>query len=925
MIGSKLAQYTITNHLGSGGMGEVYQATDSRLGRSVAIKLLPEVFMDDSDRATRFEREARALAALNHPNIATIYGIEESAGRKFLVMELVPGETLAERIRRGAIPIEEALGIAVQIADALEAAHEKGIIHRDLKPANIKLTEDGKLKVKVLDFGLAKSYASENGNAGISNSPTVSLAETQKGLVLGTAAYMSPEQAKGQPVDKRTDIWGFGCVLTEMLTGHAAFSGDGLSDLLAAVLRGHPDFTALPANLNPRLREVLERCLEKDVHKRFRDIGDVRADLQKISTDPQGLLSGSPAMRPQGRSRMAAVTIAAVLLAMAGSGIAAWKLKPSAARPITRFIDVLPEEQSAKIRALLPRANVGIGLISLSADGSRIVYSDTSQIYMRRMDEMEARPIQGAAGIVFEPAFSADGHWLIYAMQTGGTSFALKKIPVTGGTPTSIAEGLRMPPLSVRWDERDRILFVQQEGVMEVSANGGKPTLVLAAAKGETLMSPQHLPGGNSILFTTTTATGTKRWDTALVQVYSPASGSRTTVWSGGNAARYVPTGNLVFVQGATLFAVPFDLGRLKTTGGQVPMVEGVLRDQSGTTDTAQYAVSESGALAYLPGDTVSQSANGSRTLVWVDEKGVESPVAGTSPQAYFMARISPDGKKAVLGIRGNHNDLWSLDLERSALTQLTFDAGGNGNTVWSRDSSRIFFSSTKDPSSTKDQTGIYSIPVNGGKADFIAGPSEFGPAYPWSLYKDGKTLALITVKGSSIVHSLTLLLDGAARTFEPLLTEDYVQTEPGFSPNGNFLVATEGIVDVGVRITVRPYPNVRQNRMLVGIGRGPVFSGDGSRIFYLSENGISAANVEYGPGIRIDKPQLLFSGAYRYGTAGVDGSGGRAWDPDPNGKRFLMIKPQKDQTSKNPIESGHQINVVLNWFDELKAKAATP
>ena len=415
-------------------------------------------------------------------------------------------------------------------------------------------------------------------------------------------------------------------------------------------------------------------------------------------------------------------------------------------------------------------------------------------------------------------------------------------------------EGLRSIPYNVRWDERDTILFVQAEGIMEVSANGGKPKLTIPAATGETLASPQYLHGGNSILFTVTTATGLKRWDAGKVQVYSPGAASRTTVWTGGSAARYVRTGHLVYAQGNALFAVPLDLGRLKVTGNPVPMVEGVLRDSTGASDAAQYAISNSGALAYFPGNAATDDP-GNRTLVWVDQKGNEVPVAGAPPRAYTMARISPDRRRAAVQIRnGDNNSLWTLDLESSVLTQLTFDSANNANPVWSRDGSRIFFSSTKEP------RGVYSIPSNGGESMLVAGSSQF-QAIPWSLHKDSKTLALIAVTSGAEIHAMSLSLGGDVK-FEPLLTENYIQTEPGFSPIGNYITATEVIEGTnGSSITVRPYPDVRRNRISIGSGRGPVFSGDRTQIFYFSGDGISAASIEYEPSIRTGKPQLLFFG----------------------------------------------------------------
>jgi serine/threonine-protein kinase len=894
-------------------MGEVWKTRDTKLGREVAIKSLPEAFASDSDRLARLEREARMLATLNHPNIAHIYGLEESDGTRFLVMELVAGETLADRLRRGAIPVEEALKLGLQIAEALEAAHEKGVIHRDLKPANIKVTPGG--QVKVLDFGLAKAFIGNDSRnespLDLSNSPTESIAATRQGIILGTAAYMSPEQAKSRQLDKRTDIWSFGCVLMEMLTGRATFSGDDVTDILASVLRADPDWNSLPANLNPRLREVLDRCLEKDVNKRFRDIGDVRIDLQKVLADPTGSLAGALGKSPRSWVRTTILSAAVVVLAIVVTGFAAWRLKPPDPHPVMNFIDVLPEDQAQVIRAAQGLQNASI--IDIARDGSRLVYSTGTQIYIRNLNEMEPRPVQGASGnAVFAPIFSSDGQWLIYASV--GPPISFKRIPVTGGTPATIVDGLKWPPFSVSSDVNEMLLFSQPEGIMEVPSNGGKPRLVIPAAAGERLASPQRLPDGKSILFTVTTNTGVTGWDSGQIQVYSPGTGSRTTVWMAGNAARYVPSGHIVFAQGGTLFAVPFDLSHLKVTGGQVAMVEAVFRNTLGNSDATQYAISNTGSLVYFPGNPA--VTDGNRALVWVDLKGKVTSIPEAPLRAYTMARISPDHRKVALQINnGNQNDIWTFDLESHVLTQLTFDAANEMYPLWSRDGSRIFFYSAKKPS------GVYSIPSQGGDATFIAG-SDTLRLFPASLHKDARTIAVIVASGATSIDVSTLTLGGNGK-FEPLLAEDYIENEPDFAPNGNFMVATENL-DGRNSITVRPYPDVHKYRIIVDNGRGPVFSGDGSEIFYFNGSGISAAAIEYGSGIRIMTGQALFAGSYWYGVAGPSGGQGRAWDPDPNGKRFLMIKIPAASNAK-PDLIGRQINITLNWFQALKAKLPVP
>jgi hypothetical protein len=424
MIGKTLGNFEITNQLGKGGMGEVYQAKDQKLGRDVAIKVLPEEFARDTDRVARFQREAKLLASLNHPNIAAIHGLEESGGIQFLVLELVEGETLADQIKRGPIPVEESLKLALQIAEALEAAHEKGVIHRDLKPANIKVTPDG--KVKVLDFGLAKAFAGEQADLNLSNSPTLSEAATQQGVILGTAAYMSPEQARGKTVDRRADIWAFGVVLYEMLTGKSLFGGDDVSQTLARVLERQPDFSALPPNIHPRIRLLLERCLEKEARNRYSGIGDARVDIQKALADPSGVFAqaGAAVERRRKLRTMLPWIAAATFLGAIITGVAVWKFKPTPPaepRQVTRFSYELPKEQ--QFAALMERA------LAVSPDGSKFVYSTSTGLYLRFMNELDARFIAGTAGAQ-KPFFSPDGKWVGYV--SAGDS-QLKKIPISGG------------------------------------------------------------------------------------------------------------------------------------------------------------------------------------------------------------------------------------------------------------------------------------------------------------------------------------------------------------------------------------------------------------------------------------------------------------------------------------------------------------
>ncbi len=484
MVGTTISHYKVLEKIGEGGMGEVYRATDTKLNRDVALKILPEQFASDSQRMGRFQREAEVLASLDHPNIGQIYGIEEAGQTKALVLQLIEGPTLADKIAQGPIPVEDALKIALQMAEGLEAAHEKGVIHRDLKPANIKITPEG--QVKILDFGLAKALEGEVPVADLSQSPTLTQAATQQGVILGTAAYMSPEQAKGRTIDKRTDIWAFGCVLYEMLTGRQVFAAKDVSTVLARVLDREPDFTPLPANLHPRLRDLLRRCLQKDAKLRYHDIADVRLDIQETLADPSGVLVQPTGDVVQAPPRRILLWVAAILVSILIAGVAAWNLKPEVPGPVSRFSHVLPEGQTF--------INIGRTVVTVSPDGSRIVYVANGQLYVRAMDALDATPISGTDELSRTPFFSPDGQWVGYS---SGRDQQLKKIAVRGGAPVTLS-GTERPFGAPVWGTDDTIVWAQSEGIMRVSANGGTPEVLIAGDSD--LVLPQMLPDGESVL-----------------------------------------------------------------------------------------------------------------------------------------------------------------------------------------------------------------------------------------------------------------------------------------------------------------------------------------------------------------------------------------------------------------------------------------
>jgi hypothetical protein len=539
--------------------------------------VLPAEYARDPERVARFQREAQAVAALNHPGVAAIYEFARADDIGFLVLELVEGETLADRVRRGAVPPEEALAIAKEICEALEAAHEKGICHRDLKPANIKLTPDG--KVKVLDFGLAKVLQDTSAPANVMNSPTLSLGGTFPGVVLGTAGYMSPEQAKGFAADHRSDIFSFGCVLYELLTGKLAFEGETASEILASVLKTEPDYARLPARLNPRLVELLRRCLEKQPKRRWHAVADVRVEIESILARGVFARETSEALRPWWRR---ALPVAAGVLLGAMSALAGVRVfTPATAATVARFTIAIPEAQRFSLNN---RARVAV-----SPRGTELAYVADERIYLRAFDEVQPRPIGGTeASSPNSVVFSPDGRAIAYWSTVDRS---IKRIAISGGAPVTICVIESSAPNSLSWG-RQGLLFAQEGiGIRRVSANGGSPELIIPAADGETLASAQLLPDGRTILFSVAKGAAASRWDLGQIAVQT-IGGARKILLEGAADARYVPSGHLVYALGGMLLAVPFDLDRLDVVGGPVPVVEGVRRAAYTTNvpATAQYS-----------------------------------------------------------------------------------------------------------------------------------------------------------------------------------------------------------------------------------------------------------------------------------------------------------------------------------------------
>ena len=850
--------------------GEVYRARDEKLKRDVALKVLPEAFASDAERMARFEREAQLLASLNHPNIGAIYGLEEAESLRFLVLELIPGDTLAERLRRGPIPFAEALELAGQIADALAAAHDAGIIHRDLKPANIKITPDG--QIKVLDFGLAKALADDPADAELSDSPTLSAHATKIGVILGTAAYMSPEQARGKPVDKRTDIFSFGIVLYEMLTGRQLFKGEDAADTMASVIRSDPDFRGLPAELPPRVREVLGRCLEKDPKKRRRDIGDIRAELEA----PSGHVA---AETPSRRGRSWIPVAAAVALSLA-TGVVGWHLKPDVPRLLRRFEIVLPE--GSVFRGTTRH------LVAMSPRGTHLVYAADDQLYVRALDQVDAVPIRGTEG-GRAPFFSPDGESIGF-----WASGYLKKVALTGGAPANLCE--TNIPVGASWAADGTIVYVSS-GVWQVSANGGVPEKLIDES-GMIHLSPQKLPGENSLLMTVNEYA--RNWDDSTIVVDQLDTGERKTLMQGGSDARYVPTGHLVYAVGSTLFAVPFDLGKLQVTGGPVPVVEGVKRS-TGNTGVAQFTFSEDGTLAFVSG-----TERLDRGLLWIDRSGQTSPLTDNKG-VFSTPRLSPDGKHlAVTVAEGGGTDVWVLDIERDTFTQLTTD-GASAFPDWSPDGEWLVLSS-----GTSAGSDLFRM-----RADFSAPPELLlereGPEMHMRWMPDGSGLVFQESFGAAAdLWVLDLEGDSEARLF---LQTPVNEAQPDFSPDGRFIVYHSSVSGGTSQIFVQTFtgPGGRQQISPDG-GRSPRWSPTGREIFYLHAGlqAIMAVDVRTEPELEFGPPRLLFEWPIGLGLS-------RHWDVTPDGQRFVVLG-----TSDTTDETRPRITFVLNWFDELERLVPT-
>jgi serine/threonine protein kinase/Tol biopolymer transport system component len=877
LTGQRVGTYDILDLLGVGGMGQVYRARDTRLGRDVAVKVLPRLFSVDPERVARFEREAQLLASLNHPHIAAIYGFEQTDAVHALVLELVDGPTLAERLQAGPLPIAEALRIARQIADALEAAHERRIVHRDLKPQNIKVKPDS--TVKVLDFGLAKAAIAAANDAGVSRTSATPVDGTRDGIILGTGSYMSPEQSRGHAVDKRTDIWAFGCVLYEMLTGHPAFAGDTISDTLAAVLKQEPDWQALPADTPPGIRSLLRRCLQKDSFDRLHDIADARIEIQETIAEPVAMTPNGPHPPATRWTRVLPWMVTAGAVATALLVVLQGSHGPHApAGSVTRLDLDLPA--GVELVTVYPPAVV------LSTDGTRIAFvgafRGVRQLYTRRLDQFETVAIRGTenANAVF---MSPDGRALGFITA----DLALKRVSLADGLVTTIEHDAEFSA-GATWGPDDRITFVRAGALWQVPASGGqaKRLTTLDSGKQELLHAwPTIIAQGRILLFVS--ITGSSR-AAAHIEALSLPTGERRVIVEPGTFPLYAPSGQLVFFRDGALLGAPFDVDRLEVTG---PVVRVLEKLAVGTTmDAPVAALSNAGSLAYAPSDA------GTTRLVWVNRQGVEQPITDTA-RRYQYPRLASDGRRTVVAAAG---DLWIQDNARATFTRLTSDETvGNAFPVWTPDGSRVLF---------RTLTGLYWIAADGsGHPQPIAG--SVSGDFPCSVSPDGDTLAFMRQNAETSRDIYVLSLRGQSQPRPVVNTRGY-DGGAQFSPDAHWM-AYASDESGQMQVYLRPFPGPdRHWQVSTQGGTQPVWSRNGKEIFYRVGNKMMVVDVAAGVDITLSQPRMLFEQRYVFQNISLAN-----YDVSPDGQRFVMIRDE--------AASG-RLNVVLNWTEELKRLTQT-
>jgi serine/threonine-protein kinase len=879
------SHFQVIEQIGRGGMGEVYLARDVKLGRQVAVKLLPTAFQRDPDRLRMFEREARAAAALNHPNIMAVYEVGECEGQPFIAAEYVEGKTLAQRLRRGSLSLEEAKALGMQIADALAAAHEKGIVHRDLKPANIKLKPDG--TVKVLDFGLAKLTEHLAPEGSLEDSAL----RTQSGIspeaIVGTPAYMSPEQARGLRVDKRTDIWAFGAVFYEMLTGKCAFEKQTIPDTLAAVVSEELDFTKLPAGV----RAVVGRCLNKDVRKRWQDIGDVRLALEEEVSEPIG--------RPRSHVPWLIAGAACVIALLTSVELMQKSAKPSPQPPIRLRVDLGPEA-----RLLADR---GQQTLAIAPDATRIAFAcamgeGESQICTRRLDQNQPAALAGTGGVQMM-FFSPDSRWIGFSAHG-----KLKKVSVEGGAPMNLCE---TPfPRGAAWARNGFIVASVDSGhpLMRIPENGGTAQPLTSFEAGERRQRwPQILPGGEAVLFTSSTEAG--QYENASLDVVSLKTGKRKTLHRGGYYGRYLPGGYLIYMHQGTLFAARMDLNGLALTSPPAPLLEDVAsRPGDGG---AEFDFSQTGMFVYQP-----SGFSGEKTVQWLEKSGKLNPLLN-NPAAYDWLRISPDGKRLAIIKNGPDRDIWIYDFERRTLSRATF-GGVNDTAVWSPDSKHLAYSFSGR------KTGLWWA-----RADGASEPQEVSDDFWWlySFSPDGQRLAFSQRNPEGDADIWTVRFEGADTDHpkvgkpEPFLRTPAFEGSPAFSPDGRWLAYTSD-ESGSAQIYVRPFPEGalgKGGRWQISTdgGSNPIWSRNRPELFYTSGQGrLMAVAYRATPDV-FTVNNLAPWCKFQVLPAANAGFASGFIDLDPGGDRFAVLARANAEPQNSPAE----VNVWFNFFDELRRR----
>jgi serine/threonine protein kinase len=911
LTGRRLGTFQIKALLGRGGMGEVYRAHDTKLGRDVAIKVLPPEFTADADRLARFEREARVVASLNHPHIAAIHGVEESDGVRGLVLELVEGDTLADRLARSGgaarsgLRLQETLGYARQIADALEAAHEKGITHRDLKPANITITPDG--VVKLLDFGIAKVVTGDGPGIDLTHAETATLSATQAGLIIGTAGYMSPEQARGKPVDKRTDIWAFGCVLYEMLTGKTPFRGDTLSDTIAAILDRDPDWSKLPADTPRTVRRLMQRCLVKEPKQRLRDIGDARVELDHIIGSPGDDIDPAVAalQTRTWRRRTHLAVAAAVLCALSAAGVAWYALTRDDAGPadtrVSRFTVDLPKDS-----VIVPTFNPNV---ALSPDGTYLAYTPLpGPVVIRRLDNVEGQPLEASTSPGFRsgPLFSPDGASITFV--DGNAPYAWKrpfqKVALAGGPALKLAEYDMFHRGD--WSDDGWVYWTARYpgGIVRIRDSGGDTEAVtkLDVASGErSHRFASLLPGGGALIYTVGFE-GISNYDDARIDLWDMKTGTKKTVIEGGMSGTYLPSGHIVYARSGKLMAVPFDVQRREVTGTAFEVQDGVMMSRN--TGAADYAISKRGDLAYVPGP----AEGGRRTLVWVDRNGKPEPLP-LPPASYLYPRISPDQKRLAVEIEGPNHDFYLYDFARTVLSKVTTD-GLSHDPVWSPDGLRLAFRSWQAGGMT-----MWWM-----QSDRSGSPQRLDPAgtrqSPVSFSPDGKFLAFDQKNPETREDAWVLPLEGDTKPRQIAQTK-FGEGSMKFSPDGRW-VAYSSDESGKPEIYVQAFPGPgRKEQISTGGGTDPVWRRSGGELYYRADDKMMAVSLTTHPKFEASAPKLLWEGAYSHGTGascGMPGVSSSNYDVSADGQRFLMVKD--DDASAYATK----VVVVLNWAERVKA-----